>query len=178
MAREPAWTTKGLLLRLAETKNLNTDYQISKFLQADRASVSLWMKGVRVMSDDWGKRVAAELGLDPVYVCLCLAAERSPDANLATQMREWLTQHASAALIVFAVFSVLSPTSGASDFGANANENDSKRCILCQITGGLFATVTGRFLSVLVRVGTLFDRRHICAAGRRIDRPARLSVTA
>lgn len=107
MAREErVWTTKSLLDELAARKNIKSGYGLAKYLEADPASVSLWNRGARVMSDDWGIKLAQQLQLDPAYVCLCLAAERSTDANLATQMRAWLVQHASAAVLILSVFTV------------------------------------------------------------------------
>lgn len=105
MAREIVWSTEALCDALCQAKNLNTDYKLAKYLGMNQSTVSLWRRGATVMSDDWGKRIAAELSLDPAYVCLCLASERSPDANLASQMRAWLQAHATAAaLALCAVF--------------------------------------------------------------------------
>lgn len=131
MSREQIWTTKSLLEELAARKNLKTDYQLAKYLSTSQSSVSLWGKGARMMSDDWGFKFAQELQLDPAYVCLCLAAERSPDANLATSMRAWLVQHGSAAMIIFAVFLAVNPQFShaaalAAQVGITLNA-----CILC-----------------------------------------------
>lgn len=127
MAQAMMWTTRSLCDELANRKNLNTDYKLAKYLGASQTNVSGWRKGLRWMSDDWGFKLAEELGLDPAYVCLCLAAERSTDANLASKMRAWLVQHASAAVLILSVFAVFSASSPALAFAGAIRG----ACILC-----------------------------------------------
>lgn len=126
MAAPIMWTTQALCDELARRKNLSTNYGLAKNTGADPASVMLWRRGVRVMSDEWGGRFAAELDLDPAWVCLCLATERA-DAKMAGVMRNWLMQHGTAAAIAGTVFSVLSALVALSPAAARAGE----LCILC-----------------------------------------------
>lgn len=118
-AQPKLWTTRALceaLQAYASTMNpprkTDTPYGLAKFLQADQNTAAEWLRGNRVMSDDWAEKVADILGEERAWVTLCLAVERVKKDDLSDEMRRLLLaiphRTAGYVAVVLAVFSVFS----------------------------------------------------------------------
>lgn len=109
------WTTQALCAAvqdLASTMNpprkTDTPYGLAKFLQADQNTAAEWLRGNRVMSDDWAEKIADLLGEDRAWVTLCLAVERTKDDDLSAEMAAILLRLPNHAASVFlGVFALL-----------------------------------------------------------------------
>lgn len=126
-------TTRDLFNRLKSLSGKETAYSVAKHYGWNANTVRRWEKGHSSLDDDHVEQVAHILGLDPGYVAFCVVTERMKSTNLAIQMRNWLAQHSSAAIVVLAVF--LGSFAGFTHAQAPALSAAvaSGACILCSI---------------------------------------------
>ena len=114
-------TTRDLYDRLKSLSGKETAYGVAKYFGWQQNTVRRWEKGHATLDEESVRAVSAALGLDPGYVALCMAAERTQSDILSAQMRAWISTHAgTAAALFFAVFTVLFSPDARADQGANA----------------------------------------------------------
>ena len=105
MPSAQTWTTVSPCDAAAQHYKARNNNQLSKALEPDPSTLTLWRKGARVMSDPMGARCADLLGIDAGHVLACLALERVSDAKLSEKLRAFIESNATRAASVFAVFS-------------------------------------------------------------------------
>lgn len=105
----PAYTTKKLLKALKKKHDNCTNYRIHKILRVAESTVGNWDKRGYSMSNEIGRKVAAELGLDEDKVITSLQWERDKDTEMApVWMHIYNRLDAVAATVIMSVF-VLPP---------------------------------------------------------------------
>jgi hypothetical protein len=78
-------TTKTLIERLRAQLGGASNYRLQKHLGISKAAIIRYVHERGGMSYDIGLRVGSELGLQPDYVLLCLAAEREQSPEIKTR---------------------------------------------------------------------------------------------
>ncbi len=85
-------TTKTLIERLRAQLGNATNYRLAKHLGISKPSLIKYVHERGGMAFEIGLRVGAELGLDPDYVLLCLAAEREQSPEVKTRWQRLASQ--------------------------------------------------------------------------------------
>jgi len=107
------WTARAARLEVMRRHKLLNNNQFAAKCGVDPSTGLDWSRGVVPKKAAHIETLAMLLDEEPGYLAHCFAVERESDANLATQMRAWLVQHSTAAMLVFAVFLGISHTSEA-----------------------------------------------------------------
>jgi transcriptional regulator with XRE-family HTH domain len=79
-------TTRDLLARLKSLKNLETDYQVAKYLGVAHQTVRNWQKGASTLDTKAAQLMADALGEDAGFIALCVAVEREKNPEVRQDM--------------------------------------------------------------------------------------------
>lgn len=107
MAAARVWTTPEICTEVMRRYNLGNINQLADKFGVTFGTVRNWTRG-GTMDAAQIRTAATLLEEDAEWIAFCLAPERLKDAGLATQMRAWLVQHGTAAVLVLSVFSAVS----------------------------------------------------------------------
>lgn len=90
----PCRTVPQYLDALRVRYDIPSDYQLAKFLNVTRATVSAWRKGFTMFDDVNAARVAELLDLHPCHVMACMHAARENDhPEIAKMWRDVARQY-------------------------------------------------------------------------------------
>lgn len=131
MAAARVWTTPEICAEVMRRYNLGNINQLADKFGVAFNTCRNWMRG-GTMDAAQIRTAATLLEEDPEWIAFCLAPERLKDASLASQMRAWLVQHGTAALLVLAVFSAFSGGSAQAAHTATVAGIAPAICILCK----------------------------------------------
>lgn len=103
-------TSIEFLDAVKEKRGIKNDNKLALFLEADQSRISQIRNGKRRLDDSLAKRVAEALGLEPIYVMMCVQAERAPRFEIEIIWRdaaEQIKKSTAAALGVVAFSGLL-----------------------------------------------------------------------
>lgn len=166
----PIWTIQEVRREIMKLHDLPNNNRISLAVEVDPSTVLDWERGGVPKKARTIARLAELINEDEGYLAHCFAIQRETDANLADKMRTWLVTHATAAMIILAVFCGVFSSSEAQ---AGASPAPSNLYIMRALRTNLARAsriVTGWFQSAQALTGTLFDHRLISTAHQRHNR--------